>query len=62
MKAACSTLPAAMMRARSDGADQAWTAAKDGTTNNPPPNAKATKSINMRRPANDVAKSTAAMS
>jgi hypothetical protein len=56
MKAACSTLPAAITRARSAAADQAWTAAKDGTTNSPPPKANTAKSASIRNPANDVAK------
>lgn len=56
MKAACSTLPAAITRARSEGADQAWTAAKDGTTNSPPPKANTAKSASIRIPANEVAK------
>src|SRR3981081_2103254 len=55
LKGDCSTLPPAITRARSVGADQAWTAAKDGTTNRPPPNANAAKSISVRNPENDAA-------
>ncbi len=59
MKAACSTLPAAITRARSDGADHAWTAAKDGTTNRPPPKANRKKSTSIRNPAKEVMKPAA---
>ena len=62
MKAACSTLPAAITRARSDGADHACTAAKDGTTNRPPPNANRKKSASMRMPAKDAVKAAAVTS
>ena len=62
MKAACRTLPAAMTRARSEGADQACTAAKDGTTNRPPPKANSAKSASIRKPAKEVMKAIGVMS
>jgi hypothetical protein len=51
MKAADSTLTAAITRARRPGSAQAWTAAKDGTMNSPPAVARPNRSMVRRQPS-----------
>ena len=59
MKAALSTLTAAMTRARRSAPAQACTAAKDGTMNRPPAIARPAKSIAMRKPSDQAKKARA---